>query len=74
MNAFLLDVEKTHWTIDRVEQLYTDNRSVNFFKELFNAYRIVEKRDFKRESQFIKETSPQMFPSPRMKGRYRYLF
>lgn len=54
LNSFLLKVEKTHWTIDLAQSLYNND---NFFKLVFSSYAVVEKRDFKREVQFILQRS-----------------
>jgi len=50
LSTFLVKVEKTDWDIASAELLYSSD---NFFKLLFSAYNIIEKRDFKREVQFI---------------------
>lgn len=50
LNTFLLKVEKTNWNINLANDLYNNDF---FFKLLFSAYARIEKRDFKREVQFI---------------------
>jgi hypothetical protein len=55
LNTFLLRVEKTNWNINQANNLYNNDF---FFKLLFSAYARVEKRDFKREVQFIFPRSP----------------
>jgi hypothetical protein len=56
LNTFLLQVEGTEWDVNLAETLYDSD---NFFKLLFSAYSIVERRDFKREGQFILSKEPQ---------------
>jgi len=55
LNTFLLKVEKTDWNINLANDLYNNDF---FFKLLFSAYARVEKRDFKREVQFILPRGP----------------
>jgi len=55
LNTFLLKVEKTDWNVNLAENLYDND---NFFKLLFSSYARVEKRDFKREVQFVLPRSP----------------
>jgi hypothetical protein len=60
LNTFLNKTEKTDWDINAAADLY---KSTNFFKLLFSAYSIVEKRDFKREVQFIVPRGPTIYPT-----------
>ncbi|ALI34913.1 hypothetical protein NMY3_00704 [Candidatus Nitrosocosmicus oleophilus] len=56
LNTFLLKIERTDWNVDSTEALYSSD---NFFKLLFSAYKVIEKRDFKREVQFIAPSNRQ---------------